>query len=135
MTIVLTFDPLYNREASIAKIDSTGLPLWEGTSYSIDTDVTFSLDVSNTNNLFDATDAACNYDGGVIVIPSVQTNIYLLTSITVTNFIGCKILSPNPTTDDYNGLASLVDGITGAEGTLLAVMTNGTNSVFSIMAR
>jgi len=134
-TFVLTFDPLYNREASIAKIDSTGLPFWEGTSYSIDTDVTFSLDVSNTNNFFDATDMACSYDGGVIVIPSAQTNIYLLTSITVTDFNGCKILSPNPPVDDYNGFASLVDGITGAEGTFLAVMTNGTNSVFSVLTR
>ena len=133
-TFELTFDPLYNREASITKIDSTGLPLWAGTSYSIDTDVTFTMDVSNTNNFFDATDAACSYDGGVVVISSVQINIYLLTSITVTDFIGCKILSPNPTADDYNGFASLVDGI-GAEDTLLAVMTNGTNSVFSVLTR
>ena len=70
--------------------------------------------------------------GGPIVIPSAQTNIYLLTLITAVELSGCSIVSLNP--DDYSGIFSLVDGVS-VEDTLLVVMTNGTNSIFAIIDR
>ena len=130
-TFALTFDPLYNREASFAKIDATVLPFFEGTSYSVDTSATFSMEPLSLDNP-SMSDSFCNYDGGPIVIPSAQTNIYLLTLITAVELSGCSIVSLNP--DDYSGIFSLVDGVS-VEDTLLVVMTNGTNSIFAIIDR
>ncbi len=74
-TFVLTFDPLYNREASFAKIDATVEPFFEGTSYSVDTSATFTIEPLSLDNP-SMSDSFCNYPGGPIVIPSAQTNIY-----------------------------------------------------------
>ena len=87
--------------------------------------------VSNSSKA-SMSDSFCNYDGGPIVIPSAQTNIYLLTLITAVDLNGCNIVSQNP--DDYSGIFSLVDGV-NIEDTLLVVMTNGTNSIFAIIDR
>jgi hypothetical protein len=123
-TFVLTFDPLYNREASFAKIDATVLPFFEGTSYSVDTSQTFTIEPLSLDNP-SMSDSFCNYPGGPI-------NIYLLTLITAVELNGCNIVSQNP--DDYSGIFSLVDGV-NIEDTLLVVMTNGTNSIFAIIDR
>ncbi len=134
-TFVLTFDPLYNREALQAKIEtsSVGAVPWEGASYSVDNSLTLSsMEFDDISSLFDAVSETCNYNGGEMSVPSAQVNIYSLTSITAENFSACQSISPNP--DDFNGFASIVD-TNSAEDTLIATMTNGVNAIFFILTR
>ena len=139
----LTFDALYNRGATNARIFSdtgttgSGILPWAGAvMMSIPGMETNNFTVFNTSdNYFDGSffkispQTSCAYEGN-LGIPSATLNIY-----TVTGLIR-QTLSPtcDPllVANDYTGFAAVVDGAT-TDNTLLYAITNASHAVFAVL--
>ena len=127
-TLSLTFDPLYNREATIAKLVTIPPISWLGNASTAS--VVTSIDSTN-DGLFTGTTGGggvvCLYDG-TKSIPDATINIYQLT-MTVDQVIICDHVGTG-----YTGFFAVVDG-NSAEDTVLFAASNGVNANFSVMTR
>lgn len=126
-TLSLTFDPLYNRGATIAKLVARAPFEWIGAA----TTASAATLIDSTDNADFTGSAAggvfCNYTG-TKNIPDADINIYQLTLI-VDEASNCDHIGMG-----YTGFFAVVDGAE-ADDTVLFAATNGTKANFSIMIR
>lgn len=127
-TLSLTFDPLYNRGATIAKLVARAPNDWEGdaTTASLITSIDSTDDSAFTG--VTAGNVGCAYNDGIKTIPDANINIYQLT-MTVDDLFNCDHIGTG-----YTGFFAVVDGV-NADDTVLFAASNGTNANFSIMTR
>jgi len=127
-TLSMTFDPLYNRGATIAKLVTIPPIAWIGdaTTASVGTFIDSPDDGSFTGGVGGG-GISCLYDGTKSV-PDATINIYQLTLI-VTDSTDCDHAGTG-----YTGFFAVVDG-DFADDTVLFAASNGTNANFSIMTR
>jgi len=127
-TLSLTFDPLYNRGATIAKLVATTPHAWRGAAT---TASTFTTIDSFNDETFNGSTAlggvSCAYTG-TKSIPDASINIYQLSMI-IDDTGAC-----DHTGTGYTGFFAVIDGIE-ADDTVLFSTTNGTNANVSIMTR
>jgi len=130
----ITFDLLYDRGASDARISTILTPEFAGDVNNSIPNVTTTSWGSETVPLYDYAvivpgGGICNEEGQYS-IPDSSINIYVLAHSVVNATGGCTI----PVTSDYTGFATLVDDA-GLDATLIYAITNGTNSEFAVLAR
>lgn len=133
----LTFDPLYSRGATSDRI-LTGLgnafgdvfmdiPSMETTNFSMflfNNIINYTLTTVNTSlNPI----PRCDHDGTSVITDS-TINIYTLQEV-ITQTQNCTI-----STSNYTGFAAVVDGV-AEDDTILYAVSNGLNSVFSVITK
>jgi len=128
-SLSLTFDLLYNRSATVAKLATISPARWVGDPHTTAGGSVVrikSVDIDDTIEGDTGAPYACLYTG-TKSIPDATANIYQLTLV---------VEEPGTTCDHegtgYTGFFAVVDG-SAAEDTLLFAATNGTNANFSIM--
>lgn len=136
-SLTLTFDLLYDRGATIAKLFADSFARWVGDSHTPATLIGGNVSILSENDVTvtefrgdTGAPAFCFYDG-FKSIPDPVINIYLITALDVTDTGGtsCDHIGAG-----YTGFFAVVDG-TGTDDTLLFAATNGTNSNFSVMTK
>ena len=134
-TFELTFDPLYNRGASVSRIDTS--------AFQFDGDIYTSIPDMVTGRALDFI-SATSYEltlfkplpntqcsiAGSVSIPDSSVNIYLFDEVLTQDNAECTVSD----TPNYTGFASVVDGVF-TDDTLLYVVTNGRNSIFGILIK
>ncbi|RDH83867.1 MAG: hypothetical protein DIZ80_06955 [endosymbiont of Galathealinum brachiosum] len=136
-SLTLLFDPLYNRGATMARLAADSFARWVGSAHTpTSTDIHIVRILSEDDEAIFAfrgdtgTPSNCRYEG-VKSIPDAEKNIYLITSIDITDpgTNNCDHIGTG-----YTGFFAVVDG-TSTDDTVLFAATNGTNSNFSIMTK
>ena len=134
-TLTLTFDPQYNRGATIARLVAESPLRWVGDGHTPTTSISGNVRLRSSSdvndNTFEGTTSApsqCDYEG-TKSIPDPSINIYLIDSLEVLEIGACDHISTG-----HTGFFAVVDGA-GLDDTLLFAVTNGTYSNFSVMTR
>ncbi len=136
-TLTLTFDTAYNEGATTEKLATPFLTRWIGDAHTPDTTDSGIVrlrtdDISEVTFTGDTSVTFCDYEGDRN-IPDPSINIYLITSLEVTDPGGglCDHIGAG-----YTGFITVFDGVDPDDrydDTLLFAMTNGEFSNFSIM--
>ena len=129
-TLTLTYDGIYRREATQARILAEFETEWFGDANAkTDEAARFYFEgtytVAGSNHL----SGACGYDYGTYSMPSTTANIYAIKDLEVLEGSGCTYIGTN-----YTGMATVVDN--GAtDNNVWVAFVNGVNSVFSVASR
>ena len=128
-TLSLTFDPLYNRGATIAKLVTIPPEAWVGdaTTASVFTFIDSPNDGSFTGGTTGGV-VGCDYNNGTKSIPDATINIYQL-AFTSDQAFSCDHIGIG-----YTGFFAVVDGAQ-ADDTVLFAASNGAFANFSVMTR
>ncbi len=126
----ITFNLDYNRAATFARMEATGLNLWEGAATTVST-FTF-IDSTNDENFEGGATGGgttCEYTG-TKSIPIADKNIYQL----VLDADDFGDTCDHHSTTDFTGFFAVVDG-TATDDTLWFAAANGVNANFSVMMK
>ena len=133
-TLTLTYDALYERDATLARFTAEFLNGWLGTinTMSSGTNMALQTPLGVTDNTFIGgtnNPANCNYDTATKMIPDSTVNVYQV-AFNATQAVGCNHIGTG-----YTGLSTIIDGGTrGTDGIMWFAASNGTHSNFSILA-
>lgn len=131
-TFSLTYDSIYERGATLARIDADGLNQATGQTYgTLDLSGEYLFNSSFSFGFLGTGSSTCQI-GDVYSIPDAAVNVYAINNI--------DIVDPSTTCQDsyegtgYSGLITVVDdSVDGADSRIVIAYTNGTNSVFGIV--
>ena len=136
-SLSLTFDPQYNRSATIEKLARDNPLRWVGDAHTPTTTISGHVRLRSANEVADdifngdsSAPSQCFYDG-FQSIPDPAINIYSITALEVTD---AGVLSCDHIGAGYTGFFAVVDGV-GTDDTLLFAAANGAFSNFSIMTK
>ena len=131
-TLTLTYDALYERDATLARFGAESPAVWGGTINTVTAGTNMGIRASSTDNTIgpaNTSNPSCDYNNGIKTIPDSTVNIYQIT------FDVSQVLTCNHVGTGYTGLSTIIDGGTrGTDGIMWFAASNGTHSNFSILA-
>ncbi len=135
-TFSLTFDSVYNRAGTTARIEATGFNKTTGTTYGTLNPISDRYDF-RTDFSFGVASTTCDIINEVYAIPDTAINIYTIDNIDIVDLTGISDLCLDSYEGSgYSGLITVVDdGISGTDNRILIAYTNGTNSVFGLLTK
>lgn len=128
----LTYDSVYERGATVERIEATGFNQTTGATYSLINSVTDGYEI-RTDFYFGVASSFCPISGEVYAIPDSSVNIYTIDNIDINDSVvnDCLIKGSG-----YAGMASVIDdSVDGIDSRILIAYTNGTNSVFGLLTK
>lgn len=135
-TFSLAFDSAYNRPATTARVNTSGLNRGSWTAYGTQDIALMEFEARTDFSFFvvNSGGAGC-FINNVYTIPDATVNIYKVDNFDIIDTGGNVCLDSYEGTG-YSGLFSLFDdAIDGDDSRFLVAYSNGTNSVFGLVTR